>query len=123
MSLDLTTLIKVLPFDKKKDGFVGKESDTKKNSKGQLVWICLFQRSLGGKNRGKPFKFKVVELWSPDAQKRIAKLRFVYHWPEDKKPQRQVWRSEIPPKKLPLNVILRYDGFYSILPNPRKRID
>lgn len=111
----------ISPFDKKKDGFVWKESDTKKNSKGEKVAITLLPRSIAKKNTARPFVFKKVELWKDG--KRLSKLKFVYHWPEDKSPERGVYRTEIAPKKLPLYPVLKADGNCFVLPNPRQRID
>lgn len=111
----------ISPFDAKKDGFVWKESDTKKNSKGQKVAVALFPRKIAGQLTAYPKKFKKVELWKNG--KRLSKLRFVYHWPEDRSPRRGVYRTEIAPKKLPLYPVLKADGNCFVLPNPRKRID
>lgn len=111
----------ISPFDAKKDGFVWKESDTKKNSKGEKVAVTLFPRKIAKQLTAKPKKFKLVELWRNG--KRLSKLRFVYHWHEDRDPLRQVWRTEIAPKKLPLYPVLKADGNCFVLPNPRERID
>lgn len=96
--------------------FVAKESGTKKNAKGQKVWIVLFPRSFG-----KPKKFKTVELRCNG--KVISKLKFVYYEIEHGTPYRQVWKSDIVPKDLPLNCTLVADDHGWFLKNPKVRID
>ena len=110
------------PKDGKKDHFVWKPlSDTKKNKKGQYIPVVLFPRKWAD-----PKKFASVEIQKDGI--RVAKLKFVYHWLEDKKPKRQVWRCEVAAKDLPKNVVVvAKDGkggvFAWPIKDPTKRVD
>ena len=110
------------PKDGYKNHFTWKPiSDTKKNKKGQLIPVVLFPRKWGA-----PKKFKSVELQKDGAV--VAKLKFVYHWHEDKNPKRQVWRCEVAAKDLPKNiVVVAKDGkggaFAWLIKDPTKRVD
>jgi hypothetical protein len=104
------------PNDGTKKGFVWKQSDVKKNSKGELVGIVLFPTQFG-----KPHLFHTVQLRQKG--KTAATLRFCYYDAEHSSPQRQIWRTELAMKNMPAPSVLYADGKCWLLKNPRKRID
>ncbi len=94
--------------------FVWKESETKRNRKGQKVAIAVFSTRFK-----KPARFKRVFLMRHGVN--ISEMTFVYHLADGT--NRQVWRTEIAPLELPFYPVLHADNVCTILANPKTRND
>lgn len=103
------------PHDAQRQDFVLKESDVKKNRKGENVAIVLFPRVFG-----RPHRFKRVQI---RRGRTVVPLSFVYYDAEHGNPQRQIWRTESALRNLPKRSVLFADGQCWFLENPTVRID
>lgn len=112
-------------------------SDTKKDSKGRLVFVVLFdKKGPGGRKWGKPNKFKKVELFDEIEEagvttlKRLGGLSFSKHYDEGSaiERDRQIWKGFTPANLLPKTLAVvatdaKGDKFHFPVENPNKRYD